>query len=152
MNEKINYCLAETYKHVDLVRNKLSIFIKELIDRGSSHDKSKFEEPELSIFAENTHKLSQVEYGTPEYKVLLEEVKPAIEHHYSRNRHHPEFHKNGIDDMNLVDLIEMLSDWSAATERNKNGSIRKSIEVNAVRYGINPQLVKILTNTVDQYL
>jgi len=46
-------------------------------------------------------------------------MKPAIEHHYKNNRHHPEHFNNGIDEMNLVDLIELLCDWKAASERNK---------------------------------
>ena len=151
MKKEILHCLVETYKHVQLVQNHLSKFTKDLIDRGLKHDTSKFEEPELSIFAANTHKLGLTEYGTDEYRALLREVQPAIDHHYAKNRHHPENHLNGINDMNLVDLIEMISDWKAATERNKNGNIKKSIEVNKQRYGIDSQLAKILENTVKDY-
>lgn len=53
--------------------------------------------------------------------------------------------------MNLVDILEMLADWRAATERNQNGNIRKSIEINAEKYGISPQLRRILENTVRDY-
>ncbi len=52
--------------------------------------------------------------------------------------------------MTLVDLIEMLADWRAATKRNKNGNIRKSIDINAEKYGISPQLKKIFENTVRE--
>jgi len=149
--ESINHCLSETHKHVRLVGKHLNKFIRDLLDRAENHDNTKFEEPELSIFAENTDKLAKTEYGGAEYKELLKEVRPAIEHHYSKNRHHPEFHKNGIDDMNLVDIQEMLCDWKAAGERNKNGNIRHSIEVNADRYRISPQLKRILENTVRDY-
>ena len=151
MNDKINHCLAETYKHVKKVQNNLNIFVRDLISRGENHDNSKFEEPELSIFAENTHKLGATEYGSPEYKALLVEVKPAIDHHYSRNRHHPENHRDGIEGMTLIDLVEMLSDWKAATERNKDGNIRKSIDINAVKYKMTPQLKQIFENTVREY-
>jgi hypothetical protein len=147
----INLCLAETHKHVRKVQEKLFLLIGELQNRSLNHDNSKFEEPELSIFAANTEKLAKTQYGTPEYKELLAQVKPAIDHHYSKNRHHPEFHRNGVEDMDLVDVVEMLSDWIAATERVKDGNIRKSIEINAVRYNLSPQLVRILTNTVDRY-
>lgn len=147
----INKCLVETYKHTRTVRNNLDIFIKELIDRGQHHDDSKFVEPELSGFAENTEKLSKAEYGTQQYRDLLTELKPTIEHHYSKNRHHAEWHKNGINDMDLVDILEMLCDWKAATERVKNGNLRKSVEINAERYDICPQLRKILENTVNNY-
>jgi len=36
--------------------------------------------------------------------------------------------------------------------RHNNGNIRKSIEINANRFGISPQLVKILENTVTTML
>lgn len=148
MNDKIDRCLAETYKHVKEVRNNINVFINELLHRGEHHDDSKFVEPELSGFAESTEKLSQTKYGTDEYKQLLEELKPTITHHYSKNRHHSEHWPNGINDMNLIDILEMLADWKAATARVKDGNIRKSIEINAERYGISPQLRKILENTV----
>jgi hypothetical protein len=148
---QIDKCLAETYKHIKRVGHYLHAFSKELIDRAEHHDDSKLEEPELSGFAENTDKLAKVVYGSEEYRNMLAELKPTIEHHYSKNRHHTEFWPNGINDMNLIDLLEMLSDWRAAGERNKNGNIRKSIEVNAEKYGISPQLRKIIENTVRDY-
>lgn len=152
MRHDVAICIAETQKHVRAVQKNLNVFVKALLHRGESHDNSKFEEPELTIFAENTPKLATVEYGTPEYAALLEEVKPAIEHHYAKNSHHPEHFPNGIEGMTLIDLMEMLADWEAATARNKNGNIRRSLEVNAERYGISPQLQQILKNTVDIYL
>lgn len=147
----INKCLAETYKHIKRVGHFLGTFTTELLHRADVHDNSKLEEPELSGFALNTEKLGKVEYGSVEYKEMLKDLQPTIDHHYSRNRHHPEFHKDGINDMNLVDLIEMLSDWRAATERLRNGNIRKSIDVNAERYGLSPQLRRILENTVKDF-
>ena len=72
---------------------------------------------------------------------------PALAHHYANNRHHPEHHKNGVDDMTLIDVLEMLIDWKAASERHNDGNILKSIEKNADRFGLSPQLVKILENT-----
>lgn len=149
--EKINYCLAETHKHVRKVQKYINAFVADLIHRGEHHDDSKFEEPELSIFAENTHKLGQTQYGGEEYKKLLEEVKPAIVHHYSKNRHHPEHWPNGIEDMTLIDLLEMLADWKAATDRNKDGNIRKSIEINSAKFKMSPQLRTIFENTVREY-
>jgi hypothetical protein len=75
-------------------------------------------------------------------------LKPALDHHYANNSHHPQFYKNGIDGMNLLDLVEMFFDWKAATERTKDGDIRKSIEINSTRFNISPQLVSIFVNTI----
>lgn len=142
---------SETLKHVNEVRGNMGKLVEKLVERAKVHDASKFEEPEKSVFAKNTPKLAKTEYGTPEYGELLKEVQVAIDHHYAKNTHHPEHWPNGIDDMDLLDLVEMLCDWSAATKRNKNGNIHKSIEVNTERFKISPQLSKIFTNTVNRY-
>ncbi len=142
--------MSETSKHINEVRKNIWTVIEELDKRAQIHDASKLESPEKEILAENTYKLGMTVYGSPEYKVLLEEVKPALDHHYSKNRHHPQYHPNLINDMNLVDIIELLCDWRAATKRNKNGNIRKSIEINAERFNISPQLRQILENTIKE--
>lgn len=149
----INVCLVETYKHVKRVGHFINLFVKELIDRSEHHDDSKFQEPELSGFARNTSRLAEVQYGTQEYKDMLKspEIKATVEHHYSKNRHHTEHWPKGIEDMNLVDVLELLADWRAATERNKAGNIRTSIEENSQKYNISPQLRKILENTVRDF-
>lgn len=55
--------------------------------------------------------------------------------------------RSSIGRMSAVDVVELLCDWKAASERHHSGNIRKSIAVNAERFGINPQLVRILENT-----
>ncbi len=144
--------LYDTHQHTVEVSRNLAKITKNLIDRSTVHDLSKFENPEREVFAENNEKLGLVEFGSEAYKNLLQEVKPAIDHHYAVNRHHPQHHKNGVEDMTLCDIVEMLCDWKAATARNKNGNIRKSIEINAEKYNIPPMLRKILENTVKEEL
>jgi hypothetical protein len=53
--------------------------------------------------------------------------------------------------MDLIDILEMLIDWIASSNRTKNGNIRKSLEVNKDRYKISDQLMTILENTVKHY-
>ena len=113
-----------------------------------SHDKSKLESPELEIFAIYGPKLKKSTYGSEEYKQFLKEMKVALDHHYRHNRHHPEHFENGIRDMNLVDLIEMVRDWKAATLRHNDGDIQKSIEINQTRFGYSDELKQIIQNTV----
>lgn len=141
----------ETLKHIHEVRAGLALMIEELDKRAREHDLSKLDSPEKEVFGEFTPELAKTEYNSPEYKVLLEKVKPAIEHHYAKNRHHPEYHKSGINDMDLIDLVELLIDWRAATKRNKNGNIRKSIDQNKERYRISDQLTQIFHNTINRY-
>lgn len=139
----------DTFRHIERVRNLLGVCVVELLRRAELHDQTKLEPPEVELFTEFTPKLSTCSYGSDEYKGYLAEMKPALDHHYAHNRHHPEHHKNGVDDMNLLDIVEMLCDWKAASERHNDGNIRKSIEINANRFGMSPQLVRILENTAD---
>lgn len=142
-------CNYHTFRHIERVRNLLNKSIKVLMNRGENHDQSKLESPEVELFTEYTPKLKELTYNSPEYREMLVKLKPALDHHYANNRHHPEHFKNGVDDMNLFDLLEMICDWKASSERQHDGNIRKSIESNATRYGISPQLIKILENTAD---
>lgn len=150
MNLKIEHCKADTEAHILEVIKNLHVFVKELLDRASKHDASKLESPELEGYAEADH-LRDVEYNSPEYLKMLDELEPVIAHHYANNRHHIEHWKNGLEDFTLVDLTEMLADWKAATKRNKNGNILKSIEHNAKRFSLPPIITKILENTVKEY-
>lgn len=76
-------------------------------------------------------------------------MKPAIQHHYAACTHHPEHFKNGINDMNIFDILEMLLDWKASSERQNDGNIRKSIDIATDRFNINPQLKQVLENTCN---
>lgn len=142
----------DTKTHIKQVRVFTEQFAEAIIDRGCYHDLSKLQEPEKSIFDEYTPKLAEMTYGSLEYKKSLEEMGVALEHHYSKNRHHPEFHSNGIHDMDLVDLIEMLSDWKAATMRHNDGDIMESIEFNQKRFGYDDGIKQLMINTVNNYL
>ena len=150
LNDKTVLGNLETMKHIHMVRGLLYKMIVELDDRARKHDQSKLESPEAEILAEFTPDLSKTQYGTPEYTALLEKVRPALDHHYANNSHHPEFHSSGIDGMTLLDIVEMFCDWKAATERMHDGNIKKSLDINKKRFGISPQLHKIMENTLKE--
>jgi hypothetical protein len=140
----------ETRRHVMLVAEYIGRMIKELIQRQEDHDKSKLDSPEIEILTEVTPELRKCTYGSDEYKSYLEKMKPMLEHHYQVNRHHPEHYAGGIKEMNLVDIVEMICDWKAASRRQKNGDIYKSLDMNQQRYGYSDELKQILKNTVDE--
>jgi len=131
------------------VRANIELFRKELMLRGMGHDRSKIKEPEVGYFNKYTPMLKKLEYGSDEYKASLDALKPALDHHYIKNRHHPEHFRNGIEDMNLVDLIEMFCDWYDASRRTKNGNMNNSIRVSCDRFNIGYQLKSIFKNSVD---
>ncbi len=138
----------ETRKHILEVNRRMGCAVKDLINRMTYHDSSKLKEPEANIFEIYTEKLRGMTYGSEEYKKCLKEMEPALKHHYEVNRHHPEYHVNGINGMCLLDLIEMLCDWKAATLRHADGDILKSIEINQKRFGYSDELKQILLNTL----
>jgi hypothetical protein len=142
---------AETLKHSLRVGELMGQLIRELLDRSVKHDISKTEDPELAVFNEYTPKLQDTTYGSDEYKGYLAAMKPALDHHYGANRHHPEHFADGINGMTLADLIEMLADWKAATERHADGSLDRSLEIQRERFGISDQLAQILRNTAEAY-
>jgi hypothetical protein len=139
---------ADTLKHSLRVGALMGQPIAELVDRSTKHDHSKTCLPEKTIFDEFTPKLKHSTYGSDEYKGFLASMKEALDHHYANNRHHPEhFGEAGIGGMTLVDLIEMLADWKAATGRHDDGSLSKSLTIQQDRFGISDQLMGILRNT-----
>jgi hypothetical protein len=139
--------MTETLKHVDRVRWLLLECINDLNRRLIRHDESKFVRAEFDTFVKYTPKLKTSTYNSPEYKQFLEEMKPALAHHYKNNDHHPEFFTHGIKDMGLMELTEMLADWKAATERHENGSLVKSIAQNMKRFGYTKEIAILLGNT-----
>jgi hypothetical protein len=102
------------------------------------------------MYDEFTPKLRDSTYGSDEYKGFLKDMGAALQHHYANNSHHPEHYPNGINGMSLLDVIEMLADWKAATSRHADGDIQKSLEINKARFGISDQLAEMLANTVKE--
>ena len=139
--------IKDTLDHRSKVVNNVNIITNELLVRAHSHDESKLHEPELPIFNRVTPILKELTYGTVEYSDQLDTMKVALDHHYSSNRHHPQYFESGILDMNLIDIVEMLCDWKAATERMKDGDIYESIRINKDRFEFSDELEKILINT-----
>lgn len=142
-----NDVIRSNAAHIRRVGEFLVKIANDLSLRAVNHDASKWSEEEFPYIEILVPKMAGVVYGSPEYKAALKEVKPATEHHNKVNSHHPEFYKDGINGMSLLDLMELLCDWKAAGERNVNGNIAQSLEHNKSRFGIEPQLLRILENT-----
>lgn len=142
---------ADTLLHIKRVAQLLTEAAAELIKRANIHDDSKLQSPEKELFDEYTPKLAASVYGTDEYKQMLANLKVALDHHYAHNTHHPEHYTNGINGMNLFDVMEMFFDWKAATERHAgSGDLYKSIEINKERFQMSPQLAEIFVNTAKK--
>lgn len=140
--------------HCNKVNSKLQILINQLCHRGKTHDSSKFKDPEYKSYKKYTPLLHNLQYQSKEYKQVTHnpEFRDAINHHKSVNSHHPEFYENGVNGMDLVDVIEMLCDWKSADERYDNSDWSNSFKLNCEKYGIDNQLASILLNTYERYL
>ena len=140
----------DTLDHIGRVRYYLGECIETLGRRADAHDASKLRSPEKEAFDVLTPRLKGLTYGSDEYRACLKELKPALDHHYAANSHHPEHYPNGVDGMSLFDVVEMLMDWKAASERHANGDIWQSIEHNVGRFGLSDQTAAILRNTAKE--
>lgn len=137
-----------TEEHIARVALLLGMFCGHMRIRADVHDQSKLEEPEKSAFDATIPKLKDLVYGSEEYRAALREMAPALAHHYAHNSHHPEHYDNGIHGMSLMDVVEMLCDWKAASERMAGGGdIARSIVVNQARFSIPVALCNIFANT-----
>ena len=142
---------ADTLKHIKRVNQLILWFVNDMLQRAAQHDQSKLEEPEKSTFDKITPLLKNTTYSSDEYKKTMADNREAIDHHQLNNTHHPEFYENGIEGMDLMDVVEMFLDWKAASERHADGDILKSIEHNKKRFEINEQLCQIFRNTVKYF-
>jgi hypothetical protein len=141
----------ETWDHIHEVQSRLRQVANDLLDRAHEHDQSKLYSPEVEVFDEYTPKLKDSTYGSDEYKSFLKGMGVGLKHHYAVNDHHPEHFEDGIHEMNLVQLIELLADWKAATMRHADGDLDRSISQNADRFGYDDTVEALLRRTA-QYL
>lgn len=139
----------DTAAHIQLVRKHLTTVREELSVRSLLHDWTKLHDPEKAAF-DSAVGLKTLTYGTPAYDAAKKNLGAALDHHYKHHKHHPEHYTNGINGMSLIDIIEMLCDWKAATERMKDGDMKKSLEINKERFEISDQLYDILVNTARE--
>lgn len=141
----------DTLDHIQAVDKNLQEFMVRLAERAILHDASKLQEPEKNIYDTVKPRIAEVEiefgYGSPEYEAMVKELNPAFQVHFQKNRHHPEFHENGVNGMTLVDLVEMISDWKAAAGRYGKPV---NLEANKKRFGLSDQLYEILQNTIKE--
>lgn len=143
--------VAETTAHIEQVRKLCDAAARDLAERGRTHDASKFLPAEQDVFEANTHRRDSVPFGSAAYYAHLARVKPALDHHYAMNRHHPEHFADGVSGMNLLDLLEMTCDWMAVTvtdPRNLEPAYA-SIRLNQERFGYSDELARILRQTVE---
>ena len=140
---------ADTIEHIGKVRARLRTVIIELTIRAVHHDESKLQEPEKSGYDYWKPILKTLPEDSPEIEQARREMGAILDHHVKANPgHHPSGNPNGIADMTLIDLIEMLCDWRAAADEKPPHVLL--LDYNIRRFGIDDQLAVILENTVRE--
>ena len=121
-----------------------------LDERFDIHDQSKLESPEKECYDKYIPLLKKYKFGTPEYNQVKEAMrKEGMAHHIEVNRHHPEHFKNGISDMNLIDLVEHILDCYAASMNSDTG-FDAGMQKNAERFQYPKELQEIIHNTSSE--
>ncbi len=130
--------IEKSIKHIRLIQDNmikiafsggfLGISPVDIVKRAFLHDFSKFDEDTYEgyvwYYARNyarEKKLPIPEYSEEREEFILECVKK----HRSNSRHHPEYFKD-VNDMEPLDIIEMVCDWTAISQSNILG-IYKSV-------------------------
>lgn len=132
--------------HKALVFQYLTKFSLGLMHRAFTHDLSKFRLDEAEGFSKSSTSFRKVPYAEDSYKDHLKLIGKSLETHYSRSRHHPQHHPEGLLGMNLLDLVEMFYDWAAASSCQERGSLMESIEKNKERFSYGEVLGSLLKN------
>ncbi len=132
-------------EHKALVGRYVQRVISQLVERAVIHDFSKFGPEELGPYTAMLPRFAKADYGSAEYKACCQAIKPALDHHLANNSHHPEFYPNGVNDMDLLDVVEMVCDWIAASQRAGGDTLR--LDLQRTRFGIDGQLYAIICRT-----
>lgn len=141
-------CTADVMAHKEKVTYWLRRFWNQLDGRAKYHDDSKLNNPaEKAMFDRWTPELKAREFGSDAYKEALANMGNGLKMHYKANRHHPEHYENGVNDMTLIDVMEMVADWMAAAQAKE-----KPIDLDylASRFGLSEQLVNLIANQLRE--
>ncbi len=137
--------------HIERVTSKMEGLIEQLRKRAENHDKSKLEYPELQGFI-RMDKEPRYPYGSPEYFDKIKRYEYVFRHHYENNPHHPEHYDGWISEMDLLDIIEMLCDWTSYREGLTAIEAISTVEQQAKRFNLSDELSSIMLNTLKRYM
>lgn len=143
--------IAETMAHKMEMIKLGNMFIIDLMERIREHDNTKLSSPEVEGFDAMAGTIGSITYGSKEDEGAKDQLKVALTHHYARERHHPEHFDNGIEDMNLIDIVEHFLDCMSASLRHDDGNFRLSLKNNVERFHYPVELTKIFENTIDLF-
>lgn len=141
--------ITDIIRHASEVHENLSQVSNDLERRGIAHDRSKLEAIEFDGFVKTRSRFEKVNYGSEEYRECAKAIQPSIDHHYQNNRHHAKHFENGFADMNLLDILEMIADWKAASRRSPDLLFEDSLSRAFDMYKIPKNMQRHIILTLD---
>lgn len=139
--------LEKHVQHRYYVHFFVTKLIEELLLRANLHDISKLTSEEFDGFAKSIYYLKGPwgqEARPPE---ILKRLKQSLVTHYAYNDHHPEYFQNGMKDMDLIQMLELIVDWRAAMIGQGNHDIEETLRVGQERFKYPDYVKDILRNT-----
>lgn len=146
---KVLLTLLRHYRHLAVLLRDMS---RDLERRADLHDLSVLEIDEFAGRVEIQHIARTYPYDSPEYRASLKDNN-SLQLHYSQNSHHPEHHPNGVNDMDLLDFIEMVCDWKAASLTYRNTSFEDGLKGQIERFKLQPEhlyLIRLIAGWLAQ--
>ena len=146
--------VRRTRRHIALVGANLAKMTgyiglghAELDERAREHDLSKFDEREREgyIWLTWIYDCRPADVA-PE---IARAVERALDVHRRRNAHHPEAHLVP-DAMSVLDLVEMVCDWTAIAQENGGASARPWALANLTRWAFSRPARDFIFVTIDE--
>ena len=134
--------LARAMRHIMMVQRLLRHVARQLLDRADNHDLSKLAPDELGGMIEIDAIADKLGLNSPEYMAALS--GEAIKLHWRRHSHHPEYHLNRVEGMDIFDLIEMVCDWKVANQVRGHPEWKKSVDMMAERLSLSPEYIFLI--------
>ena len=132
-----------------LVQDKLSTVARELISRGRHHDNSTLGSPELEIYHRHFNEYRMYKFGDPRRDEVMNHMAEAIGHHFQYNDHHPEHFDNGINDMNLIQLMQFTAAIMSWSEQEQV-DIFELLPIIRDKCGMSDQVYQLIQNTITE--
>ena len=144
--------LATILRHRGLIQKYLYGLSRKLEACAVEHDLSKLGVDEFAGFVKINKVAREYPYGSKEYKASLK-GNNIINLHFSRNRHHPEYHDAQVADMGLLDIIEMVCDWKSASTVYGKTTLLEALEVQIERFDLTKEhlyLIKLIIEEIEK--
>ena len=132
-----------------LVQDKLSTVARELISRGRTHDNSALGSPEIEVYHRFFLEYQKYKIGDPRKDEVFTQMAEAIGHHFQYNDHHPEHFENGINDMDLIRLMQFTADIMSWSEQEQI-DIFEILPMIRDKCGMTDQVYNLICNTITE--